>query len=128
MNETREGVNRTQTTVCVGSYGPLPHDCGQRAGDSRSASLTVRHRQECLVAGSIDRLVDVDGHLVASLATLVHELRTLQRNMNDNQQSQPSTAVEYTEFTLGTKTISLISDPDNPRAWLKSDVTTVVEQ
>lgn len=48
--------------------------------------------------------------------------------MNDNQQSKPSTAVEYTEFTLGAKTISLISDPDNPRAWLKSDVTTVVEQ
>ncbi|SEP21962.1 hypothetical protein SAMN04487948_12262 [Halogranum amylolyticum] len=48
--------------------------------------------------------------------------------MNDEQQTSPSSAVEYTEFTLGTKTISLISDPDNPRAWLKSDVTTTIEQ
>lgn len=48
--------------------------------------------------------------------------------MNDNQQPNLSIAVEYTEFTLGTKTISLISDPDNPRAWLKSDVTTTVER
>jgi hypothetical protein len=48
--------------------------------------------------------------------------------MNDNQQPHLSTDVEYTEFTLGTKTISLISDPDNPRAWLKSDVTTTVDR
>lgn len=48
--------------------------------------------------------------------------------MNDEQQSQQTIAAEYTEFTLGTKTISLISDPDNARAWLKSDVTVSVRR
>lgn len=107
--------------------------CGQTSGIYRRAET----RSRCCEVGdgrrfaTDRRLSIVDYHHLRRPVTAVsrtHVAGIPQRIMNDKQQSQPSIAVEYTEFTLGTKTISLISDPDNPRAWLKSDVTTTIER
>ena len=34
----------------------------------------------------------------------------------------------YEEFPVGSRTVSLISDPENPLAWIQSDVIVPIER
>ncbi|WP_169302430.1 hypothetical protein [Halorientalis salina] len=41
--------------------------------------------------------------------------------------TDPTIRELYEEFPLGAGTVSMISDPENPNAWIQSNVTQPVE-
>lgn len=43
--------------------------------------------------------------------------------MTAEPQQSTDIVAEYTEFTIGSEKVALISDPNNVRAWIKSDRT-----
>ena len=116
--QTRSGGHLTPFT---------PTHCPTEPLDSEALihSLPIPGSVARAVTGARSETVAASGARHGAMRTI---RSTPQRAMNDKQQSHQQIAAEYTEFTLGTKTIALISDPDNPRAWLKSDVITTLER
>lgn len=43
-------------------------------------------------------------------------------------ETTPAIRELYEEFPIGSHTVSMISDPENPNAWIQSDVNLPVEQ
>jgi len=49
----------------------------------------------------------------------------LQMNTTD---TTPAIRELYEEFPIGAQTVSMISDPENPNAWIQSNKTRPIEQ
>jgi hypothetical protein len=47
--------------------------------------------------------------------------------MTSRYPSKPHSSVEYAEFTVGEETIALVSDPNRPHAWIRSNYTVSID-
>jgi hypothetical protein len=48
--------------------------------------------------------------------------------MTAHHPSKRYSSVEYTEFTVEGEMIALVSDPNHPHAWIRSDYTVPVRE